>query len=112
MILFGQGDYTCSVARWMGTHTGPLKGLDGQIHPATHRKFNLEFCTVAHWKNGEIVEEKLSYDLVRFMTQLNLLPKTTVAAVHSLLLVPYNEPLVVTDPESVEDSANRSGYFF
>src|SRR5256885_14896111 len=28
--------------------------------------------------------------------------------VHSLLLVPYNEPLVVTDPESVEDSANRS----
>jgi len=80
MILFGQGDYTCSVARWTGTLTGPLKGLDGQIHPATHRKLNLEFCTVAHWKNGEIVEEKLFYDLVRFMTQLNLLPKTTVTA--------------------------------
>ena len=80
MILFGQGDYTCSVARWTGTLTGPLKGLDGQIHPATHRKFNLEFCTVAHWKNGEIVEEKLFYDLVGFMTQLNLLPKTTVTA--------------------------------
>ena len=57
-----------------------MKGLDGQIHPTTHRKFNLEFCTVAHWKNGEIVEEKLFYDLVRFMTQLNLLPKTTVTA--------------------------------
>ena len=64
----------------MGTHTGPLKGLDGQIHPATHRKFNLEFCTVAHWKNGEIVEEKLSYDLFGFMTQLNLLNKITAAA--------------------------------
>ena len=35
---------------------------------------------MAHWKNGEIVEEKLFYDLVRFMTQLNLLPKTTVTA--------------------------------
>jgi hypothetical protein len=57
-----------------------LKGLDGQIHQATHRKFSLEFCTVAHWKNGEIVEEKLFYDLVGFMTQLNLLPKTTVTA--------------------------------
>jgi len=80
MILFGQGDHTCSVARWTGTHTGPLKGLDGQIHPATHRKFSLEFCTVARWKNGEIVEEKLFYDLVGFMTQLNLLPKATVTA--------------------------------
>ena len=28
----------------------------------------------------EIVEEKLFYDLVGFMTQLNLLPKTTVKA--------------------------------
>jgi len=51
--LAGQGENTCSVARWTGTHTGPLNGLDGQIHPATHRKFSLEFCTEAHWKNGE-----------------------------------------------------------
>jgi hypothetical protein len=57
-----------------------LRGLDGQIHPETHKKFSLEFCTVAHWKNGEIVEEKLFYDLVGFMAQLNLLPKTTVTA--------------------------------
>ena len=80
VILFGQGDYACSVARWTGTHTGLLNGLDGQIHPATYRKFSLEFCTVAHWKSGEIVEEKLFYDLVGFMTQLNLLSKTTVTA--------------------------------
>ncbi len=59
---------------------GPLRGLDGQIHPATHRKFTLEFCTVAHWKNGEIVEEKLFHELVGFTTQLDLLPKTTVTA--------------------------------
>ncbi len=32
--------------------------------------------------------------------------------VHGLLVVPYYESLVVIDPESVEDSANRSGYFF
>ena len=29
--------------------------------------------------------------------------------VHGLLVVPYHEPLVVTDPESVEDSTNLSG---
>jgi len=38
MILFGQDDFNCTVARWTGTHVGPLKGLDGQNHPATHRK--------------------------------------------------------------------------
>ncbi len=54
--------------------------MDGEIHPATRRKFSLELCTVAHWKKGEIVEEKLFYDLVGFMSQLNLLPKTTVTA--------------------------------
>ncbi len=59
---------------------GPLKGPDRQIRPATHRNFSLEFCAVANWKNGEIVEQKLFYDLVGFMTQLNLLPKTTVTA--------------------------------
>src|SRR5438552_4151868 len=32
--------------------------------------------------------------------------------VHGLLVVPYHEPLVVTDPESVEDSTNRSGNLF
>jgi hypothetical protein len=55
-------------------------GVTVEENPATHKKFSLEFCTVAQWKNGEIVEEKLFYDLVGFMTQLNLLPKTTVTA--------------------------------
>src|SRR3989304_2226066 len=49
-ILFGFGDYTCSVARWTGTNTGPFMGPDGRMIPATNRKFELEFCTVAHWK--------------------------------------------------------------
>ena len=53
---------------------------DGKEIPPTGKSFEVEFCTVAHWKDGEIVEEKLFYDLVRFMTQLNLLPKTTVTA--------------------------------
>ncbi len=71
-ILFGSGDYTCSVARWTGTNIGPFMGPDGRTIPATNRKFELEFCTVAHWKNGEIVEEKLFYDLVGLLKQLGI----------------------------------------
>jgi hypothetical protein len=38
---------------------GPWKGLDGKVHDATGKTFELEFCTVARWQNGEIVEENL-----------------------------------------------------
>ncbi len=72
-ILFGQGDYTCSVAEWTGTMKGPMKGPDGKMIPPTNKKFRLEFCTVAYWKNGEIVEERLFYDLVGMMRQLGLM---------------------------------------
>ncbi len=72
-ILFGQGDYTCSVADWTGTMKGPMKGPDGKMIPPTNKKFRLEFCTVAHWQNGEIVEERLFYDLVGMMRQLGLM---------------------------------------
>ena len=70
-ILFGQGDWTCSVARFTGTMKGPMKGPDGKTIPPTNKKFEIEFCTVAHWKNGEIVEEKLFYDLVGMLRQIS-----------------------------------------
>ena len=37
--LFGQGDWTCSVA----TFTGPMKGADGKEIPPTNKKFKVEF---------------------------------------------------------------------
>jgi hypothetical protein len=30
-------------------------------------------CTVAHWKDGEIVEEKLFYDQVGLMKQIGVM---------------------------------------
>ncbi len=73
-VLFGQGDWTCSVAKFTGTMKGPMKGPDGKLIPPTNRKFEIEFCTVAHWVNDEIVEEKLFYDLTELMRQIGLLP--------------------------------------
>jgi ketosteroid isomerase-like protein len=58
-VLIGQGDWTCSVARFTGTMTGPMKGPDGKEISPTKKGFEVEFCTVAHWKDGEIIEEKL-----------------------------------------------------
>ena len=72
-ILFGQGNYTCSVAEFTGTMTGPMKGADGKMIPPTNKKFKLEFCTVATWKNGEIVEERLNYDLMGMLKQIGVM---------------------------------------
>ena len=70
-VLFGQGDWTCSVADFTGTFKGPMTAPDGKVIQPT--KFKVEFCTVAHWKNGEIVEEKLFYDKISLMQQIGLM---------------------------------------
>ena len=72
-VMFASGDWTCTIARWTGRMVVPMRGLDGQIHAATNKSFELEFCTVARWKDGEIVEEKLFYDQVGFLRQIGVL---------------------------------------
>ena len=58
--------------RFTGTMTGPMQGPDGTVIPPTGRPFEVEFCTVARWDNGQIVEENLFYDLVGFMKQIGV----------------------------------------
>jgi len=36
-ILFGDGNYTCSVADWTATMIGPMIGPDGKIIQPTHK---------------------------------------------------------------------------
>lgn len=74
LVLFGEGDWTCSIANFTGTMTGPMAGPDGKTIQPANKKFQVEFCTVAHWnEKGEIVEERLFYDLVGLMRQLGLM---------------------------------------
>lgn len=68
-VLFGQGDWTCSI--FAGTHKGPMTS-EGKKIPPTNKKFQVGFCTVAHWKNGQIDEENLFYDNIEMMKQLGL----------------------------------------
>jgi ketosteroid isomerase-like protein len=76
-ILFASDDYTCSVADFTGTFKGQMKGFDGQMIQPTNKKFQIEFCTVAHWKDGKITEERLFYDLVGMMIQIGAMPSKT-----------------------------------
>jgi hypothetical protein len=72
-VLIAQGDWTCSVARFTGTMTGPMKAADGSEIPPTGKSFEVDFCTVARWDaNGQIIEENLFYDLGTFMKQIGL----------------------------------------
>ena len=72
-VEISQGEWTCTVADFTGTMLGPMKGPDGKLIAATNKTFHIEFCTVAHWRNGEIVEEKLFYDLVGLLKQIGVM---------------------------------------
>ena len=71
-VFFASGDWTCSIARFRGTMTGPMRGPDGKDIPPTGKKFDVEFFTVARWEDGQIAEENLMYDLVTFMKQIGV----------------------------------------
>ena len=58
-VFFTQGDGTCSVSKFTGTTKGPRKWSNGEVISPTNKSFEVDFCTVAHWLNGEIVEENL-----------------------------------------------------
>lgn len=52
--------------------TGPMVGADGTEIAPTGKSFDVDFCTVARWENGQIVEENLFFDAVTFMKQIGL----------------------------------------
>jgi hypothetical protein len=71
-VFFADGDWTCSIARFTGMMTGPVRGADGTDIPPTGTSFDVDVCTVARWHDGQIVEAHLFYDLVTFLQQVGL----------------------------------------
>jgi predicted ester cyclase len=70
--LFAGGDWTCSIARFTGTMKGPMTLANGTTIPPTGKQFEVDFCTVAQWQDGQIVQENLFYDVVGMMQQLGI----------------------------------------
>jgi hypothetical protein len=50
-----------------------MNGLNGKAIQPTYKIFYLEFCTIATWNKGKIVEERLFYDSVGMITQIGAL---------------------------------------
>ena len=57
---------------FLGTNTGPMIGPTGTL-PATGRRVELPFCDIWKVRNGRIVENRIYYDQVMFLSQLGLL---------------------------------------
>ena len=58
---------------FIGTNTGTMVGPRGPI-PATGRRFELPFCDIWKVRNGRIVENRIYYDQVTFLSQLGFMP--------------------------------------
>jgi len=71
-VFFASGEWTCSIAHFTGHFNGPMAMVDGSSIPPTGKPFEVDFCTVALWDDGQIVEENLMYDLVTFMKQIGI----------------------------------------
>lgn len=71
-VFIASGDWTCSIARFRGTMTGPMIAADGTEIPPTGKSFDVDFITIAKWHEEQIVEENLMYDLVGFLKQIGL----------------------------------------
>ena len=74
-VEIAQGEWTCTVADFRGTMTGPMTMPDGTVIQPTNKSFHVDFCTVARWnEQGQIVEENLFYDLMGMLKQIGLMP--------------------------------------
>ena len=71
-LVFGQGDWTCAVSRLTGTTNVSTRGLNGNTIQPTSQEFVIEVCIVTCSKNGEIVEQKVFYDLAGMQKQIGV----------------------------------------
>ena len=66
------GDTVIVEGRFVGTHTGPLAGDDGDIGP-TGASVDLPFADFSRVEDGKIVSYHTYYDQVGLLTQLGLM---------------------------------------
>ncbi|MBI4287638.1 MAG: ester cyclase [Chloroflexi bacterium] len=71
-VSFGSGEWTATISNIEGTFTRPMPTGDGKTIPPNYRRVKLQMATIAHWKDGRIIEEYLFWDNSAFMQQLGL----------------------------------------
>lgn len=71
-VKFGTGDWTCVIGEVEGTFSKAMPAGNGKMIPPTGKKFKFSMCTVAHWKDGKMIEEYLFWDNQAIMKQIGL----------------------------------------
>jgi steroid delta-isomerase-like uncharacterized protein len=74
IILFADGEYVVEQARYVGTHTGPLRSPVGVEVPATGKPFDFPFVGFFRIQDGKIRSIRIFYDQIELFTQLGLMP--------------------------------------
>ena len=74
VVLLADGDYVVEQARYVGTHTGPLRTPNGVEVPATGKPFDFFFVGIFHVQDGKIRSIRIYYDQIELFTQLGLMP--------------------------------------
>lgn len=63
MVTFGEGDWTCTLSRLTGTTNDSMRVSNRPPLQQLDKRFDIDVCTITHWKNGEVVEQKVFYDM-------------------------------------------------
>ncbi|MBX2904837.1 MAG: ester cyclase [Taibaiella sp.] len=71
-VKFAVNGWTSVIGTLEGTFTEPMPIGGGKTIPPTGKKFKLSMSTVAHWKNGKMIEEYLFWDNQAFLKQIGL----------------------------------------
>jgi len=68
-IKFGSGEFTSVIGVMTGTFTSPCRSETGSsFNP---QAWSSAFpCTVGHWKDGVMIEERLFWDNATYMRQI------------------------------------------
>ena len=74
VVLFEDGSHVVEQARYVGTHTGPLRSPDGMEVPATGKPFDFSFVGIFEVDAGKIRSIRIYYDQLEIFAQLGLLP--------------------------------------
>ena len=72
------GDWVAYEVTFEGTHQGPLEGPGGVI-PATNRRITGKGAEFIRIEDGKVVEERLYFDQLEFLTELGLIQAPSAA---------------------------------
>jgi steroid delta-isomerase-like uncharacterized protein len=79
VVLVADSEYVVEQARYVGTHTGPLRNPDGAEVPATGKSFDFPFVGIFQVRGGKIRSIRIYYDQLELLMQLGLIPAAPTA---------------------------------